>query len=65
MQACDKVVLTANDLIAMGFKRSMAYSLLNREDMPVVKIGRSKFMHAEKFHAWLDALVEEDEEEKT
>lgn len=31
------MMLSANDIQAMGFTRTMAYNILNREDVPVVK----------------------------
>jgi|GEM_PF-4846264 len=49
----EKAVLNAKDLVKMGFARSMAYQLLNRQDLPVIAIGGRKFMHGEKFRAWL------------
>ena len=48
-----RTLLNAKDLQAMGFSRPMAYSLLNRPDLPVVRIGQRKFMHAELFDEWL------------
>ncbi len=33
----------------------MAYSILNREDVPVVKIGSRKFIQRDKFFDWLDS----------
>ena len=47
-------VLDAKDIQAMGFSRPMAYQLLNREDMPVVKIGRRKYLHRDLFERWLE-----------
>ena len=47
-------MLTAEDLQNFGFSRSMAYAFLNREDVPVVKIGSRKFIRKEKFLAWLE-----------
>ena len=38
----------------------MAYSILNREDVPVVKIGSRKFIQRDKFFDWLDSR-EKDE----
>ena len=38
---------------AYGFSRTGWYQLLNREDVPVVKIGGRKFLHREMFEAWL------------
>lgn len=36
-----------------GFSRSMVYALLNRRDLPVVVIGRRRFMHKSLFESWL------------
>ena len=48
-------LLSANDLISdWHFSRPMAYQLLNRKDMPVVCIGRRRFMHAALFREWLE-----------
>ena len=43
------MMLSANDIQTMGFTRTMAYNILNREDVPVVKIGRRKFIQRDKF----------------
>ena len=50
----------ANDIQTMGFTRTMAYNILNREDVPVVKIGSRKFIQRDKFFDWLDSR-EKDE----
>ncbi len=47
-------MLTAEDLHSSGFSRSMAYAFLNREDVPVIRIGKRKFIRKEKFLAWLE-----------
>ena len=36
-------ILSAKDLQDMGFSRSMSYALFNREDIPVIRIGKRKF----------------------
>ena len=54
------MMLSANDIQAMGFTRTMAYNILNREDVPVVKIGSRKFIQRDKFFDWLDS--KEDDE---
>lgn len=46
-------MLTAEDLQNFGFSRSMAYNFLNREDVPVIRIGKRKFIRREKFYEWL------------
>lgn len=38
------MMLTANDLQAMGFRRAMVYKILNSADVPVVKIGNTPFL---------------------
>ena len=47
-------MLTAEDLQNFGFTRSMAYAFLNREDIPVIKIGKRKFIRKEKFYEWIE-----------
>ena len=49
------MLLTANDLQTMGFRRAMAYKILNSADVPVVKIGSRKFIQRDKFFKWLDS----------
>ena len=49
------MMLSANDIQAMGFTRTMAYNILNRKDVPVVKIGSRKFIQRDKFFDWLDS----------
>ena len=46
-------ILSAKDLQDMGFSRSMAYALFNRADVPVIRIGKRKFIRREKFLDWL------------
>lgn len=43
----------AKELQKDGFSRSMAYRLLNRQDLPIVKIGNRRFIHRELFQKWL------------
>ena len=52
------MMLTANDLQAMGFRRAMVYKILNSADVPVVKIGSRKFIQRDKFFKWLDSKEE-------
>ena len=49
------MTLSANDIQTLGFTRTMAYNILNREDVPVVKIGSRKFIQRDKFFDWLDS----------
>ena len=46
-------ILSAKDLQDMGFSRSMSYALFNRDDVPVVHIGKRKFIRREKILEWL------------
>ena len=48
-------MLKAEDLQNFGFTRSMAYAFLNRDDVPVIRIGKRKFIRKEKFYEWLEA----------
>ena len=49
-------LLTANHLQAMGFTRSMSYALMKREDLPIIRIGRKKFIQKDTFFNWLNGL---------
>lgn len=55
-------ILSAKDLQDMGFSRSMAYALLNRADVPVIHIGKRKFIRREKFLEWLAEQERRNEE---
>ena len=46
-------ILSAKDLQDRGFSRSMSYSLFNREEIPVIRIGKRKFIRRERFMEWL------------
>lgn len=48
-------MMTAEDLQNFGFTRSMSYAFLKREDVPVIRIGKRKFIRREKFYEWLEA----------
>lgn len=47
-------MMTAEDLQNFGFTRSMAYAFLNRKDVPVIRVGKRKFIRREKFYEWLE-----------
>ena len=55
-------ILSAKDLQEMGFSRSMSYALFNREDIPVIRIGKRKFIRRERFMEWLAELERTDKE---
>ena len=55
-------ILSAKDLQEMGFSRSMSYALFNREDIPVIRIGKRKFIRREKFFEWLAEQESTDRE---
>ena len=46
-------ILSAKDLQDMGFSRSMSYALFNRTDIPVIRIGKRKFIRREKLLEWI------------
>lgn len=56
------LMLTANDMQAMGFHRNMVYQILNRSDVPVVRIGKRKFVRRDKFFSWLEEQEIKNEE---
>lgn len=41
-----------------GLSRTGWYQLLNRNDVPVVKIGGRKYLHREMFEKWLKEQVQ-------
>lgn len=55
-------VLSAKDLQDMGFSRSMSYALFNRKDIPVIHIGKRKFIRREKFLEWIAEQEKANEE---
>ena len=55
-------ILSAKDLQDMGFSRSMSYALFNREDIPVIRIGKRKFIRRERFMEWLAEQESTDKE---
>ena len=57
-----KELLSAKDLVRMGFGRSMSYQLLNRSDLPVISIGGRLFMHRQLFEEWLKVQATKSKE---
>ena len=55
-------ILSAKDLQDMGFSRSMSYALFNREEIPVIRIGKRKFIRRERFMKWLAEQESTDRE---
>ena len=47
------MIMSAKDLQAMGFSRSMAYRLLQGDLIPVVTIGSRKFIRHQILLEWL------------
>lgn len=47
-------LLSERHRTAYGFSRTGWYRLLNRKDVPVVRIGERKYLHRKKFEAWLE-----------
>lgn len=50
-----KHLLSASDMMELGFSRSMTYQLLNRRDFPAIKIGRRLFVKYDSLMEWLEA----------
>ena len=48
------VMVSAKDLQAMGFGRGMAYRLLRGDIVPVVTIGKRRFIRQNTLLDWLD-----------
>ncbi len=55
-------ILSAKDLQEMGFSRSMSYALFNREDIPVIRIGKRKFIRRDRFMEWIAEQERTDRE---
>ena len=53
-------LLTANHLQSMGFTRTMSYALMKLEDLPIIRIGRKKFIQKDTFFKWLKGLETTD-----
>ena len=49
------MMMSAKDLQSMGFSRSMAYRLLQGDLIPVVCIGKRRFIRHETLLKWLEA----------
>jgi len=49
------VLMDAKDLQDLGMSRTMAYRMLNRQDVPTVRIGGRRFMNRDRFFEWLDS----------
>ena len=49
------MIMSAKDLQSMGLSRSMAYRLLQGDLMPVVTIGKRRFIRHETLLEWLTA----------
>ena len=49
----DVKMLSAPDLVQMGFSRALAYQLFNSDGFPTVKIGRRLFVRSDRLMEWL------------
>ena len=63
MMICLQSKHPANDIQTMGFTRTMAYNILNRDDVPDVKIGSRKFIQRDKFFDWLDSKEDRENDQ--
>lgn len=52
-------MLSAADIMALGFSRIAAYQLLNRQDFPTVRIGRRLYVRYDRFIEWMDSHANE------
>ena len=48
------ILLSARDAGNIGLTRAAFYRLLNQEDVPCVTIGGRKYLHRDRFFAWLN-----------
>lgn len=48
------LLISAKDLQQMGISRAMSYQILNRNDIPVIRIGDRKMLKRDDFMRWLD-----------
>ncbi len=55
------LLLSAKDLVKLGITRYMAYRILNREDVPVIRIGDRKLIKQDDFFAWLEKCKVKEE----
>lgn len=51
------MLMSAKDIQKMGISRAMAYCILNRDDVPILKIGDRKMVKREDFLKWLDDQI--------
>ena len=47
-------VLTSNDLQAMGFSRTKAFQILSDPTLPVLVVGRRKYVRAVDLEKWMN-----------
>ncbi len=48
------LLISSKDMQQMGISRAMSYQILNRNDVPVIKIGERKMVKRDDFLEWLD-----------
>lgn len=56
-------LISANDLQRQPyeFSRTRAYELLNDSRLPIIRIGRRKYLHGPLFEKWLEDLARQGE----
>ena len=52
------MLMSAKHLQMVGFSRDHSYALLNRSDVPVIPMGKRRFVNRDLFFKWLDAQAE-------
>jgi len=49
----DIKLYTSNDLQEMGFSRTKAFAILSDPSLPVIRIGRRKYVRVVDFNKWI------------
>lgn len=52
------VLLSVKDSAKLGISKTTFYRLSHMANLPVVIIGARRFLHRDKFFAWLDQVTE-------
>ena len=52
------MLISAKDSAKLGISKTTYYRLTHMSDLPVVIIGSRRFLHRDRFFAWLDQVAE-------
>lgn len=58
------MLMSAKDIQAMGLSRTAAYALLDNTVLPVVYIGKRKFVQRDIFFKWLESREKKPDNEQ-